>query len=87
MNSKLMMPCRPQRILAALCSLAFLLSAPISSTFGQMPPATQTFPLADVRGLIPKNVDVKAGEYKGRKAVLVTSPAEKDGFVEKVCPL
>jgi hypothetical protein len=43
-------------------------------------PATQTFALADIAGLIPKNVNVKAAEYKGRKAVLVTSPSEEDGF-------
>jgi hypothetical protein len=45
------------------------------------PPAPQTFALTYVAGLIPKNVEVKAVEYKGRKAVLVTSPSEKDGFV------
>src|SRR5260370_40276949 len=43
------------------------------------PPATQTFPLTDVTGLIAKNVDVKPVEYKGRKAVLVTSPSAEDG--------
>jgi hypothetical protein len=66
----------------------FLLGAVMQSVAGQArqdsamptPPATQTFALTDVAGLIPKNVDVKAAEYKGRKAVLVTSPSEKDGF-------
>jgi hypothetical protein len=43
-------------------------------------PGTQTFALTDVTGLIPKKVDVKAVEYKGRKAVLITSPSEEDGF-------
>ena len=45
------------------------------------PQGTQTFALTGIAGLIPKNVDVKAVEYKGRKAVLVRSPSEKDGFV------
>lgn len=81
MNSSLMMLSRPRRILGALGSITFLLFASLSDTFGQMPPATQTFPLTDVTGLIPKNVDAKPVQYKGRKAVLVTSPSDRDGFV------
>jgi len=47
----------------------------------QSAPATQTFALTDTTGLIAKNVDVKAVEYKGRKAVLVTPAAnQRDGF-------
>jgi hypothetical protein len=80
MKSKLLRRCRPQGILEALCSLAVLLAASISPTFGQLPPATQTFPLTAVTALIPKNVDVKTVEYKGRKAVLVMSRPEGDGF-------
>lgn len=70
-------------------ALALVLIRPGMQSAGQvrqdagsrMPSATQTFPLTDVTGLIPKNVDVKPVEYKGRNAVLVTSPSEKDGFV------
>jgi len=80
MKSKLLRLCRPQGILEALCSLVVLLAASISPAFGQLPPATQTFPLTAVTALIPKNVDVKTVEYKGRKAVLVMSRPEGDGF-------
>jgi hypothetical protein len=44
-------------------------------------PATQTFPLTNATGLVPINADVKAVEYKGRKALLVTAaPSKEDGF-------
>lgn len=47
----------------------------------QSAPGTQTFGLSDTTGLIAKNVNVKAVDYKGRKAVLVTSaPNQEDGF-------
>jgi hypothetical protein len=64
-------------IFTALCTCAFLLAP---SGFAQSPPATQTFPLTDATGLIAKNVALKAAEYKGRKAVLVTSESDNDGF-------
>ena len=63
-----------------------VLIGPAMPSAGQMPqdtatppPAAQAFPLTDVTGLIAKNVDVKPAEYKGRKAVLVTSPLAEDG--------
>jgi len=64
-----------------------VLIGPAMPSAGQMgqdtatlpPPATQMFPLTDVTGLIAKNVVVKPVEYKGRKAVLVTSPSAEDG--------
>jgi hypothetical protein len=81
MNSNSMMLCPIKRILGAGGSIALLFFALLSASSGQMPPATRTFPLMDITGLTPKNVDVKAVEYKGRKGVLVTSPSDKDGFV------
>src|SRR5260370_4474847 len=68
-------------------AVVVLLIGPAMPSPGQMrqdtatlpPPTTQTFPLTDVTGLIAKNVVVKPVEYKGRKAVLVTSPSAEDG--------
>ena len=68
-------------------AVVVVLIGPAMLSAGQMrqdtatlpPPATQTFPLTDITGLIAKNVDVKPAEYKGRKAVLVTSPSAEDG--------
>jgi hypothetical protein len=54
------------------------LAAPVA--FGQ-PPAVQKFPLKDATGITGPNVAVKAVEFKGRKAVLVTNVDQnKDGF-------
>jgi len=64
-----------------LISPAMLFASHARSDAGTLErPATQTFALADVAGLIPKNVNVKAVEYKGRKAVQITSPSAEDGF-------
>jgi hypothetical protein len=60
--------------------LLFGLAAPRQSAQCQNAPGTQTFALRDTTGLIAKNVDVKAVEYKGRKAVLVTNTSNSDGF-------
>jgi len=68
-------------------AVVVVLIGPAMPSAGQMrqdtatlpPPAAQAFPLTDVIGLIAKNVDVKPAEYKGRKAVLVTSPLAEDG--------
>ncbi len=68
-------------------AVVVVLIGPAMPSAGQMrqdtatlpPPAAQAFPLTDVTGLIAKNVDVKPAEYKGRKAVLVTSPLAEDG--------
>lgn len=65
------------RIVLAV-SLAALVFA--AAAFGQNAPGVQTFRLADTTGLIAKNVTVKAVEYKGRKAVVVTPSGEEDGF-------
>src|SRR5260370_3878625 len=43
------------------------------------PMGTQPFPVTEVTGLIAKNGDVQPVEYKGRKAVLVTSASAEDG--------
>jgi hypothetical protein len=50
------------------------------SALAQTAPGVQSFPLTDVSGLIAKNVNVKAVEYQGRKAVLVTNASGNDGF-------
>ena len=51
------------------------------AALGQNAPGTQNFPLTDATGLIARNVNVKAVEYKGRKAVLVTNtPNRPEGF-------
>ncbi len=59
----------------ALAILLFTIGA-----FAQNAPGAQTFPLTDTSGLTAKNVNVKAVDYLGRKAVLVTSVGQQDGF-------
>jgi hypothetical protein len=61
-----------------LFGLATLLLVPCC--FGQTAQSTQTFPLTDTAGLIPHNVTLKATEYKGRRAVLITKDTPDDGF-------
>jgi hypothetical protein len=69
---------RLQGFLAALGTLVFLLITP---TFAQTPPSSQTFTLSDTAGLNAKDADLKAVEYKGRRAVLVVpSGSNEDGF-------
>jgi hypothetical protein len=70
---------RLRRIPAASRGFAILLSLATLFVSGQMPNAVRKFPLTDVTGLIPKNVAVKAVQYGGRKAVMVTSTRGKDG--------
>lgn len=52
----------------------------VAGAVGQNAPGVQTFPLTDTDGLTAKNVSVKATEYQGRKAVLVTPTSDNDGF-------
>jgi hypothetical protein len=63
-----------------LAALGIVASFSLPVAFGQAP-AKQTFALKDVTGLMGPNVAVKAVDYKGRKAVLVTNVDQnKDGF-------
>ena len=64
------------RCVLALAAIFLLVPA----CFAQTTPTSQTFPLTDTAGLIPRNVKVSAVEYKGRKAVLVTNTGQDDGF-------
>jgi hypothetical protein len=63
-----------------------LLAIVIAGAFGLPTANAQTFDLSDATALAPVNVNVAAAEYKGRKAVLITTdwlkPGEafKDGF-------
>src|SRR5215469_13947420 len=43
-------------------------------------PASQTFPLADTKGLTERNVRLEAAEYKGRKAVRLIKEPPGDGL-------
>jgi hypothetical protein len=63
-------------IRTALCICAFLLAPGVHA---QTPSATQRFPLASVTGLIAKNVTLKAVQYQGRKALLLTVPPSSPG--------
>lgn len=55
-------------------------SAGQTSPASQTPPAAQTFPLSEISGLVPVKVEIKPTDYKGRKAVRVTSSSNDDGF-------
>jgi hypothetical protein len=71
------MLCGRRAFLAALGILASLITG---TAFGE-PPVIQKFPLKDAAGLAGPNVAVKAVEFKGRKAVLVSYvDRNKDGF-------
>src|SRR5262249_17300964 len=70
---------------ASRCACA-LLAIVSTWAFGLANANAQTFDLSDASALAPVNVNVAAGEYKGRKAVLITrdwlKPGEafKEGF-------
>jgi hypothetical protein len=51
----------------------------ITWAFGSPTANAQTFDLSDATELVPVNVKAAAVEYKGRKAVLITSDVTKDG--------
>ena len=62
-----------------------LLAILITWAFGLPTTNAQTFDLSDATALVPVNVKAAAGEYKGRKAALITrdvpnNGAFKDGF-------
>jgi hypothetical protein len=50
------------------------------AAFGQSAPKVQTFPLSDTKGLVARNVTVEAADYKGRKAVRLTTDSPNGGF-------
>src|SRR5262245_30534116 len=56
-----------------------LLAILITWAFGLATANAQTFDLSDATELVPVNVKAAAVEYKGRKAVLITRDAPKDG--------
>jgi hypothetical protein len=57
-----------------------LLAILISCALGLRTSKAQVFALTDASALVPVNVKAAAVEYKGRKAVLITSDGDKDGF-------
>ena len=59
--------------------LVVLAAAPLSAFGGDLP-AVQTFALDDTKGLIARNVKLEPVEYRGRKAVRVTTESLKDGL-------
>jgi hypothetical protein len=50
------------------------------ASFAQAATGDETFALTDAKGLVLLNVKADAAEYKGRKAVRITSDTQKDGF-------
>ncbi|MBV9252225.1 MAG: hypothetical protein JO227_23635, partial [Acetobacteraceae bacterium] len=57
----------------------YALLAILTWAFGLPTANAQTFDLSDATDLVPVNVKATAAEYKGRKAVLITSDAPKLG--------
>jgi hypothetical protein len=48
--------------------------------FRQAAPSEQSFPLADIKELVERNVKLEAVEYQGRKAVRLTKAASDNGL-------
>src|SRR5579863_3896692 len=65
---------------AFFAALGIFVSVAAAAAFGQAA-AVQKFPLTEATGITGPNVAVKAVEFKGRKAVLVTNvDQQKDGY-------
>lgn len=75
------MSCRIGRHLTvtALCLCAIIVAAQPAQHAGAAPPASQSFALTDTKDLTLQGGQAEAVEYRGRKAVRLTTPGEQ-GF-------